>query len=193
MTGVQTCALPISERAEIAGPEEGPELEPDFEPDPAQGGVPVVDVPMPEAEQPELERAEPAVLDTSGREIVIEPAPGTVAVRRPKPPYTTVRPPTLAEWTATMAALAVDTNQPERIRLGAIASVTATLAGGPGGRLNRPVDDVAVAEAARERGRDAGVPAQVWQQARENFLGPAPEDAAGERDAHPPGAVARPG
>jgi hypothetical protein len=67
----------------------------------------------------------------------------------------------VGSYTATMAALAVDTTQPERVRLGAIASVTATLAGGPGARLNRPVDDVAVAEAARERGREAGVPGRA--------------------------------
>jgi hypothetical protein len=174
-----------AERAAIAGPTGGEaelELEPetDFEPepgDPAHGDVPGVEVAMPDAEQPELERVEPDVLSVDGRELVVSPQLGTGRPRRPKPPYTTTRPPTLNEWTATMAALAVDTTQPERIRLGAIASVTATLAGGPGARLNRPVDDVAVAEAARERGRDAGVPANVWQEAKQNFLGPAPPEA----------------
>lgn len=176
-----------AERAALARPDGDAELEPetDFEPvpagaeplDPAQGDVDEVAVAG--AEQPELERVEPDVLGADGRELVIVPKVGAGGPRRPKPhPYTTTRPPTLAEWTATMAAIAVDVNQPERVRLGAIASVTATLAGGPGARLNRPVDDVAVAEAARERGREAGVPATVWQEAKRNFLGPAPAPAA---------------
>jgi hypothetical protein len=169
-----------AEREAFAGPELEPEggdgdpdidleTDADFEPEP----VPGVEVAMTEVEQPAV--TDPDVLSADGRELVVQPPVGSSKPRRPKSPYTTTRPPTLAEWTATMAALAVDKDQPERIRLGAIASVTATLAGGPGARLNRPVDDVGVAEAAAERGREPGVPASVWQEARHKFLGPAPE------------------
>lgn len=171
-----------AERAAIAHPadddiepESEVEFEAELEPEPAAttgSDDPVVAVPDPEPEHPAVE---PDVLDHDGRELVVSPPPVGKAKPRPKSPYTTTRPPTLAEWTAEMAAIAKDVNQPERVRLGAIASVTATLAGGPGARLNRPVDDVAVAEAARERGREAGVPASVWQEAKQNFLGPAPE------------------
>jgi len=183
-----------TERAALAHPKDDDveleaeaEAEAELEPESADLAG---DDPEVEAREPEPPAVEPDVLAADGRELVVIPPPRGKAKPRPESPYTTTRPPTLAEWTAEMAAIAKDVTQPERVRLGAIASVTATLAGGPGARLNRPADDVAVAEAARERGREAGVPASVWQEARQNFLGPAPASAQGE-SAAPPGAAAR--
>lgn len=129
----------------------------------------------------EPEVVEPDVLDAAGAEISVSGS------RPPLPPapYTTVRPPTLDEWISEMAALARDPEQPERVRVTAIAAVTSALCGGPGGRSTRPahIDDATVAAAAR--GRDPGVPASVWQEARRSFLGPAPaaapeDDSAGD-------------
>jgi hypothetical protein len=40
-----------------------------------------------------------------------------------------------------------------------------------------PAAEAIEQQAARERGRDPGVPASVWQEARRNFLGPAPDEA----------------
>jgi hypothetical protein len=152
-------------QAELDAIVAGPEAEPDSD-DPELG--------------PRLSdtgATDPDVLDAEGHELVVRPTLGTSQPRKPKSPYTTVRPPTLAEWIAELAAIAKDKNEPERIRHTAIVSATAALAGGPGGRVGRPVDDAAVVEAARERGREPGVPASVWQEARQNFLGPAPEPA----------------
>jgi hypothetical protein len=116
-------------------------------------------------------RIDPVVLDARGRKI-------TRSSRRvvdPSEPYTKVRPPTRDEWLADMAAIALDETQPERVRVTAQASVTALLQPSPGRapKLAGEVEDAAVAAAARERGRDPGVPASVWEDARQNFLGPA--------------------
>lgn len=120
----------------------------------------------------------PDVLDSSGAEITVH---GSRPPAKPASPYTTARPPTRDEWLAEMAAMAKDPKQPERVRVTAIAAVSTGLFGGPGGRSTRPadLDDVAMAAAAQgqARGRDPGVPASVWQEARRNFLGPAPAPA----------------
>jgi hypothetical protein len=120
---------------------------------------------------------EPDVLDASGTVLAVQ---GERRSAAPISPYTTVRPPTKDEWLAEMAALALDRKEPERVRVMAGVSVSALLQAGVGGRWAKPeeVVDAAVAEAARERGRDPGVPASVWQEARQNFLGPAPEPAS---------------
>lgn len=104
--------------------------------------------------------------------------------------YTSKRPPTRDEWIAMMTALALDPAQPERLRLGAMASVSTALGSGPAGRAGRGSDRVAEQQAAeqqeaaqeaaqREKGRDPGVPASFWQEAREKFLGP-PAAATGD-------------
>jgi hypothetical protein len=89
--------------------------------------------------------------------------------------YPRRRAPTRDEWVSMMADLALDPMQPSSVRCAAIASGNAALVGQ---QLRRGAADQAAdagaAEAARERGRDAGVPANVWQEARQNFLGPAP-------------------
>jgi hypothetical protein len=75
-----------------------------------------------------------------------------------------------------MAKIGLDKKQPERVRAVAIAAVSSALNGGP--VRGRPAElEEVVAQAARERGREQGVPASVWQEARKNFLGPAPEEA----------------
>lgn len=114
---------------------------------------------------------EPDVLDATGAEITVQ---GSLPVQLAAP-WTKVRPPTCDEWIAQMAITATDKKQPERVRVTAIAAVSSALFGGPGGRSTRPadLDDVTVAAAAR--GRDPGVPASVWDQARRSFLGPAPD------------------
>lgn len=118
----------------------------------------------------EAEVVEPDVLDAAGSEVSVR------GPRAPLAPYTKVRPPTRDEWLAEMAAIAKDPEQPERVRVTAIAAVSSGLFGGPGGRSTRPADlDDATVAAAAKRGRDPGVPASVWEQARRNFLGPAPE------------------
>jgi len=100
--------------------------------------------------------------------------------------YTSKRPPTRDEWIAMMTDLALDPAQPDRLRLGAMASVSTALGNGPAGRAGRASDRVAELQAAeqqeaaqREKGRDAGIPASVWHEARQNFLGP-PAAATGE-------------
>jgi hypothetical protein len=127
-----------------------------------------------EPEPPRAERpacVEPDVLDARGEEI------STQVSRRNEPsPYTTVRPPTRDEWLAEMAKLSLDKSQPERVRAVAIAAVSSGLNGGPVRVRPAELEDVAGA-AARERGREPGVPAGVWQEARKNFLGPAPDPA----------------
>lgn len=134
-------------------------------------GIPVADS-APVRADPEV--IEPDVLDAAGAELTVSGSRPTL----PAAPYTKVRPPTRDEWLAEMAALARDPEQPERVRVTAIAAVSSGLFGGPGGRSTRPadLDDVAVAAAAR-RGRDPGVPASVWQEARRSFLGPSPAEA----------------
>lgn len=121
----------------------------------------------------EPEVVEPDVLDAAGGEVSVR------SLRAPLAPYTKVRPPTRDEWLAEMAALAKDPEQPERVRVTAIAAVSSGLFGGPGGRSTRPADlDDATVAAAAARGRDPGVPASVWQEARRSFLGPAPAPEA---------------
>lgn len=119
---------------------------------------------------------DPDVLGADGSEITLQ---GALPSKPFVSPYTKVRPPTPDEWIAEMAAMAKDERQPERVRVTAIAAVTTGLLGGPGGRSRRPaeLDDPAMAAAAQARGRDPGVPASVWQEARRNFLGPAPAQA----------------
>jgi hypothetical protein len=114
---------------------------------------------------------EPDVLDARGKTIT------TREGQKPEraSPYTTDRPPTQAEWLAEMAKIGLDKKQPERVRAVAIAAVSSALNGGP--VRGRPAElEEVVAQAARERGREQGVPASVWQEARKNFLGPAPEE-----------------
>lgn len=121
--------------------------------------------------EPERACFDPDVLDARGNEIT------TQAARRDETsPYTTVRPPTRDEFHAMAAALMMDDRAPERLRMTAVAALSSGLNGGP--VRARPVDleDVAGA-AARERGRDPGVPAAVWEEAKERFLGPAPDPA----------------
>lgn len=114
----------------------------------------------------------PDVLDSTGREVGA-PAPGGV-------PYPVVRAPDQDEVLAIAAKIAMDTNEPERLRAVALAGLLSARCGGPV-RFGKPSDEITAAaeSAARERGRDPGVPASVWQEARENFLGPAPEPEPG--------------
>jgi hypothetical protein len=167
----------------------------------AVGGVPVLQA-RPELERIETDRvdlgpadqaspasaAEPDVLGTDGREIVASCSSPAHA-----PPvradltgqhlaaeqlYPKRRAPTRDEWVSMMADLALDPMQPASVRCAAIASGNAALVGQvPRRAATEQSIDLGVAEAARERGRDAGVPATVWQEARQNFLGPAPPEA----------------
>jgi hypothetical protein len=148
-----------------------------------------------ELREAELEVAgpeEPEVIGRDGR-LVTRLAPGSgPSPRAHDDAYTTKRPPTAAEWLAEMAEIAKDPNEPERLRAVAMGCVSSALFGGPGMRVGvrqsdagpSPAAEAAQEAARRERGRDAGVPARVWQEARQNFLGPAPEPsaAAGERE-----------
>jgi hypothetical protein len=115
---------------------------------------------------------EPDILDANGMELAVQGDRREISS-----PYTTVRPPTKDEWLAEMAALALDRGQPERVRVMAGVSVSALLQAGAGGRWTRPAEvvDAAVVDAAREQGRDPGVSASVWQEVKEKFLGPAPD------------------
>jgi hypothetical protein len=138
-------------------------------------------------EQPSAPTAEPDVLDTSGREIVASRPP---RARLPAPPrrlsedpsaeqlYPSRRAPTRDEWVSMMADLAMDPLQPASVRCAAIASGNASFnQAAPRRPASDPAVDPAVVAAARERGREPGVPAGVWQEARKNFLGPAPGPA----------------
>jgi len=119
------------------------------------------------------------VIGSDGRTIASGDGASGDAAADPSAPYTTRRPPTRDEWLAEMARLSLCPNTPERVRAVCIAAVTSGLLGGPGDRSSRPkgLDDLDVTEAARAaRGREAGVPASVWVEARRNFLGPAPGD-----------------
>jgi hypothetical protein len=117
---------------------------------------------------------EPDVLDARGKEITVQ---GRRRVAAEPSPYTTVRPPTREEWLAEMAAMAKDKKQPERVRVTAIAAVTSGLMGGPVRARPSDFEDATVAAAAA-RGRDPGVPASVWEEAKQRFLGPAPDPEA---------------
>lgn len=159
------------------------------EPSPAREPVSPIE-PLSEPEQPRTERpacVDPDVLDAHGKEITTH-----VARRGEASPYTTARPPTRDEWLAEMAKLGLDKSQPERVRAVAIAAVSSGLNGGPV-RVRGPAELEEVVAAAA-RGRDPGVPASVWQEARKSFLGPAPvaesEDESGdvvEFERAPPG------
>lgn len=139
----------------------------------AVGGVPVLG-------ERDSDVTEPDVLDTDGREIVASRS------NPPRPPaprqehltaeqlYPSRRGPTHDEWTSMMTDLVMDPTQPASVRCAAIASNTAAFANQAPRRVAADQAE-AVVEAARERGRDPGVPASVWQEARQNFLGPAPE------------------
>ena len=129
------------------------------------------------AERPEC--VEPDVLDARGTELtkLKRRPPGPDAEPEPAP-YTTVRPPTSAEWLSAMAALSLDKRQPPRVRAVAIAAVSSVLHGGPmRGRAPAEAEQVA----STVRGREPGVPASVWKEARENFLGPDPGAAEDDR------------
>jgi len=80
-----------------------------------------------------------------------------------------------------MALLSKDSSQPAQVRAVAIAAVSSGVLGGP---VRRPVEAEQVP--SQVRGRDPGVPASVWKEARKNFLGPAPDD---KPDAAPGGDV----
>lgn len=128
------------------------------------------------APEPEPEPAkcvEPDVLDARGKELtkVARRGPGSEPEDEPAP-YTTARPPTPAEWLAEMAALSLNTSEPARVRAVAIAAVSSALHGGP--VRGRP-DVPGKVEVEKVGGREPGVPASVWEQARKNFLGPAPD------------------
>lgn len=141
--------------------------------------------PDPAPERPPAKRTtcvDPDVLDERGKELTSRVA------HRPEPdpgpaPYTTARPPTPSEWTAEMAKLALDPSQPASVRAVAIAAVSSRLNGGPM-RGQSPADIEEVTGTVR--GRDPGVPASVWKEARKNFLGPAPD---AEPEAEPIGDV----
>ncbi len=60
-------------------------------------------------------------------------------------------------------------------------------------RLPQPGLQPAVETGRAGRPSDPGVPANVWLEARRNFLGPAPDDGEGDGDAQPPGVLARQG
>jgi hypothetical protein len=130
--------------------------------------------PLAEREHERADRTEcvdPDVLDARGKEIAAH-------ARRAEPsPYTTVRPPTRDEFHAMAAALMMDERAPERLRVTAVAALSSGLNGGPVRARHSDIEEVTTA-AARERGRDPGVPASVWEEARKNFLGPAPEPEA---------------
>ena len=149
-------------------------------------------------DEPELgevapEPAEPEVINRDGRLVVRYPAPGSSG---PTPAasadeITGLRPPTPAEWLAKLAAIAENQAEPPQVRVVAMGCVSSALFGGPHSKMPSRQSESApspAAEAAereaRQRGRDAGVPASVWQEARANFLGPAPEpnEASGERE-----------
>jgi hypothetical protein len=130
--------------------------------------------------------AEPDVLDTNGREIVASrpqrarlPAPPRTLAAHPTAEqlYPTRRAPTPEETLSMMADLATDPLQPASVRCAAIAYMAAAHKDQAAPRRSNtdPAVDPAVAEAASKQGRDPGVPASVWQEARQNFLGPAPD------------------
>jgi len=144
-----------------------------------------------EVEPEHVEPTEPEVLGRDGR-LVTRRAPAPMPSDIAEDVYTSKRPPTPAEWLAEVAEIAKDPNEPERLRAVAITCVSSALFGGAGSRLGArqadagpsPAAEAAQQAARRERGRDAGVPASVWQEARANFLGPAPlpNEASGERE-----------
>jgi hypothetical protein len=176
---VETAALDELRGATVAligtgkvAPTEPPS--PVAEPPRAREPEPVIE-PLPERKLPRVERTEcvePDVLDVRGKELTPH-----VARRDEISPYTTARPPTRDEWLAEMAKLSLDKTQPDRVRAVAIAAVSSGLNGGPVRARPADIEEVTTA-AARERGRDPGVPASVWEEAKKNFLGPAPEPEA---------------
>jgi hypothetical protein len=130
--------------------------------------------------------ADPDVLAADGRELVASrppraklPAPPRTLAEHPTAEqlYPQRRPPTPDEQLSMMADLATDPLQPASVRCAAIAYMAATMDKARRRAVAEQGVDAAVAEAARERGREPGVPASVWQEARKNFLGPAPEPA----------------
>jgi hypothetical protein len=159
----------------------------------AVGGLPVLEAqarPVDAGHDGQVEPSSPVtdpdVLDTEGREIVGSRAPSGRAHTRSQDLtgehlsaeqlYPKRRAPTRDEWNSMMADLAMDSLQPASVRCAAIASGNASFnQAAPRRPVADPGVDPAVAEAASKQGRDPGVPASVWQQARQNFLGPAPD------------------
>ncbi len=134
-------------------------------------------------------QAEPEVLSRDGRLVVrhlvgeSSTPPGAAAIGEG---HTGLRPPTPAEWLAKLAAIAENQEEPPQVRVVAMGCVSSALFGGPHTKPTRqsestpsPAAEAAERE-AREKGRDAGVPASFWQDARMKFLGPAPQPAGVE-------------
>jgi hypothetical protein len=119
---------------------------------------------------------EPDVLDAQGQEIAVQGERPEVAA--PPSPYTTQRPPTRAEFNSMLAQLIMRDKTPERVRAVAIAALNSSLPDEPSRSRRLPEIEEPVVTTARAR--EQGVPASVWQEARRNFLGPAPEDAQSE-------------
>jgi hypothetical protein len=130
--------------------------------------------------------ANPDVLDTDGRELVATrpprarlPAPARNIAAHPTAEqlYPQRRPPTPDEGLSMMADLATDPLQPASVRCAAIAYMAAAFKDKAASRRPGAEQgvDAAVVEAASKQGRDPGVPASVWQEARQRFLGPAPD------------------
>lgn len=137
------------------------------------------------AQPPSPPPTDPDVLGSDGRELLASrpsrarlPAPPRTLAAHPTAEqlYPQRRAPTRDEWISMMADLATDPLQPASVRCAAIASNTAALEI-KATRRSTPEQgvDPGVAEAASKQGRDPGVPASVWQEARQNFLGPAPD------------------
>jgi len=149
-----------------------PKPRPPKPPDPARvASMPV----LPRAAKPVV----PDVLDSQGNALSVQ---GERPAASPSP-YPTERPPTRDEFNVILTRLIVREKTPERVRAVAIAALNSSLPEGDArrGQVRTPELEQVVAQAAASRGRDAGVPASVWQEARRNFLGPAPDARDGDQ------------
>ena len=116
----------------------------------------------------------PDVLDSQGNALSVQ---GERPSAASPSPYPTERPPTRDEFNVILTRLIVREKTPERVRAVAIAALNSSLPEGETrrGQVRTPELEEVAAQAARAR--EQGVPASVWQEARKNFLGPAPEEA----------------
>ena len=158
------------------------------EPEPAERAEPAhvaseapagpVDPPIPPS-RPRPRASEPViaeVLDLSGRSLT-DPGPTPAAARDPEQPYTRTRPPTAEEWTAEMAAIALDPNQPEGLR-----RVAAMIVTGMFDRTAKRSPSPAALEKEIAEPSTRGVRKSVWAEARREFLGPPPSERGQTED-----------
>lgn len=139
-------------------------------------------VPPPVPSAPEREVIAADVLDDRGR--TISPERPQVEPARLARPYLT-RPPTIDEWKAELAAMAIDPATPPTVRRGSIAALTMALMSEAGparrrGAAERPDDD----QPLPRRERDRGMSAAAWAEVDERVLGPEPVGSADVVELH---------